>query len=85
MYQECIAIMETIECDQKLLHMGNCSINNRLKKTLGRTFMASGNIEISGEYFTYASKDDIMNTILHELCHRVNINTNESGGLKRWQ
>ena len=80
MYQECIAIMETIECDQKLLHMGNCSINNRLKKTLGRTFMGSGNIEISGEYFSYATKDDIMNTILHELCHRVNINTNDHHG-----
>jgi predicted SprT family Zn-dependent metalloprotease len=86
MYQKAIDVMKTIDCDKTLIEIGNIKLNGRLSRTLGRCFMRSGNIEISKEFFHYGKKDDVFETILHELAHRVCMKKeNEDGHGASWQ
>lgn len=71
MYQQCMEIMKSIDCDKSLIEVGNIKLNGRLSRTLGRCYMKSGNIEISKEFFHYGKEEDVFETILHELSHRV--------------
>lgn len=86
MYQQAIEVMKTIDCDKSLIEVGNIKLNGRLSRTLGRCFMRSGNIEISREFYEYGKKEDVFETILHELSHRVCMKKqNEDGHGKTWQ
>lgn len=58
------------------------SINNRLSSVLGRYFRGDNRIEISGKYFRNASTQDIMSTIVHEICHQV---SSTAGHSKEWK
>ena len=80
MYHKAMEIMKTIDCDKSLIETGNIKLNGRLSRTLGRCFMKSGNIEISKEFFNYGKEEDIFETILHELAHRVCINKEDKDG-----
>ena len=84
MYKKAIQVMREIQCDQSLLEKGNIKLNGRLSKTLGRCYMSSGNIEINKEFFYYGKENDIFETILHELSHRVCMSSNDGHG-KNWQ
>ena len=46
--------------------------------------MKSGNIEISKEFYEYGKEEDIFETILHEMAHRVCIR-NDDGHGANWQ
>ena len=80
MYQQAMEIMKSIDCDKTLIEVGNIKLNGRLSRTLGRCFMKSGNIEISKEFFNYGKEEDIFETILHEMAHRVCILSNDKDG-----
>lgn len=80
MYKQAMEVMKTIDCDKTLIETGNIKLNGRLSRTLGRCFMKSGNIEISKEFFYYGKEEDIFETILHELSHRVCINKQDKDG-----
>ena len=84
MYHNAMEIMKEIDCNKDLIDFGNIKLNGRLSKTLGRCFMKSGNIEISKEFFHYGKEEDIFETILHELSHRVCI-LHDDGHGANWQ
>ena len=84
MYHKAMEIMKTIDCDKSLIEVGNIKLNGRLSRTLGRCFMKSANIEISKEFFYYGKEEDIFETILHEMAHRVCIG-NDDGHGANWQ
>lgn len=85
MYNKALEIVSGINgLDKTYLYCGEVKLNGRLKRVLGRCFMSSGNIEVNKEYFYYASESDIMNTLLHEIAHRLNIGHNDSHGAQ-WQ
>ena len=85
MYNKALEIVSGINgLDKTYLYCGEVKLNGRLKRVLGRCFMSSGNIEVNKEYFHYASESDIMNTLLHEIAHRLNMAHNDSHG-PQWQ
>lgn len=58
-------------------------LNGRLKAIVARSFKDE-KIDISREYFNHAKESDIINTLIHELCHQLD-NSDEGGHGKRWQ
>ncbi len=59
------------------------TINNRLTRVLGRYFRQQNRIEISGAFFRNARADEIMNTLVHEICHQVSPTSGHTGDWKR--
>ena len=77
-YEEAKNIMLSLGYDSVRLEC-TVKLNNRLRRVLGRCFYNEKLIEIQGEYFCHATDEAIMNTLLHELAHLINIHNDRHG------
>ena len=77
-YSEAKRIMESLGYKRCLLD-GTIKLNGRLSRSLGRCFYTIKLIEIQKEFYHHAEANDLMNTILHELAHQVNIHNDRHG------
>lgn len=67
-YRECMQIMRGVGYDVKEVPI---TLNGRLTRVLGRYFRVENRIELSKNFFLYASEEAVKNTIIHEICHQV--------------
>lgn len=53
------------------IEINDIVLNNRMKTTMGRYYHEKRLIEISSKHFKYSDKEEVMNTIIHELSHNI--------------
>lgn len=67
-YMEARRIMSSIGYDTEIIPI---SLNGRLSRVLGRYFIGQKRIEVNKTYFLNGEAQDIMGTLIHEICHQV--------------
>lgn len=53
------------------IEVNDIALNNRKSSTLGSYYHNKRLIEISTKHFKYSDKEEVMNTIIHELSHNI--------------
>lgn len=72
------------------IEINDIVLNNRMKTTLGCYYHDKKLIEISTKHFKYSDKEEVMNTIIHELSHNIcdlkyGSNMINNGHSKEWE
>lgn len=65
------AIKLLISIGYNHIEINDIVLNNRLSSTFGRYYHNKRLIEINTIHYKYSSKEDVMNTIIHELTHNI--------------